>query len=321
MPSTASRLLTLILLMQRWPNQKASDLARALDISVRTLHRDLARLDEMGIPVYSERGPYGGFSLVRGYRMPPLVFSPDEAAALAMGAGLVKEMWGPLYASAAQSAMAKLDNVLPDEQRMEVAWARRSLVATGLHRINLEDLTAPLVTLRRAARERRRVRMAYQSRSQSQPAERELDPYALVHRWGWWYVIGYCHRRQAVRTFRVDRIAGLHLLDELFDLPGDFDIQAFLASEQEFAQTPLTARLHFTPQAAAIARSQSHLWEQMEEQPDGSLLVTLATAELEFAASLALSFGPLVTVLEPPELRRKLRDWTLTTLQKYPEGE
>ena len=82
MSNTATRLITLIMLLQRRPNQKAAELANQLGVSVRTIQRYINMLDEMGIPVYSERGPHGGFSLVRGYKMPPLVFTPEEAVAI-----------------------------------------------------------------------------------------------------------------------------------------------------------------------------------------------------------------------------------------------
>ena len=155
MTQTASRLITLIMLLQRQPNQKASDLAEKLGVSVRTMHRYFAALDEMGIPFYTERGPHGGFSLVRGYKMPPLVFTPQEATTVYLGASLVDEIWGGVYHEAVQGALAKLDNVLPDEQRQEVAWARRSLVATGMHRSDLQALGTTLEVLRQAAREQR----------------------------------------------------------------------------------------------------------------------------------------------------------------------
>lgn len=106
MTRPASRLITLIMLLQRQPNQKAADLSKKLGVSIRTLHRYFAMLDEMGIPIYSERGPNGGFSLVRGYKMPPLVFTPEEAAAVYLGTGLVEEVWGSLYREAAQGALA-----------------------------------------------------------------------------------------------------------------------------------------------------------------------------------------------------------------------
>src|SRR5215470_5977087 len=131
MSNTATRLITLIMLLERQPNQKAATLADELGVSVRTLHRYFGMLDELGIPIYSERGPQGGFSLVRGYKMPPLIFSPAEAAALCLGMGLVADLWGQLYKEAAQSAAAKVENILPEDQLAEVAWARRTLVNTA----------------------------------------------------------------------------------------------------------------------------------------------------------------------------------------------
>jgi predicted DNA-binding transcriptional regulator YafY len=170
------------MLLQRQPNRKATNLAAELNVSIRTLHRYIARLDEMGIPVYSERGPHGGFSLVRGYKIPPLVFTPEEAVAVYLGTSLVEEMWGKLYRDAAHGALAKLDNVLPDEQRHEAGWARRTLVATGMHRSDQEPLVPLLEKLRRAARERRRVTVVYRGLSQPKALRRNFDPYALVHR-------------------------------------------------------------------------------------------------------------------------------------------
>ena len=219
MPTPATRLLTLIMLLQRRPRQKAADLAGALGVSVRTVHRYMEMLDEMGIPIYSERGPDGGFSLVRGYKMPPLVFTPEEAVAVFLGVGLVEQMWGPLYAEGAKGARAKLDNVLPEEQRQEAAWASRSLVSTGLNRLPAEPLTPHLTALRRAIRERRTVHMVYAGMAGPARTERDVNPYALVHRTGWWYAVGHCHLRDAMRTFRVDRVVRMEPSDRTFELP------------------------------------------------------------------------------------------------------
>lgn len=104
MTQHATHLLTLILLLQRQSNRKVADLAKILGVSVRTVHRLFNQLDEMGIPVYTDRGPHGGFSLVRGYKMPPLIFSPEEATAIYLGTSLVEEVWGSLYRDAAQAA-------------------------------------------------------------------------------------------------------------------------------------------------------------------------------------------------------------------------
>src|SRR6266498_3930374 len=223
MPNTASRLITLIFLLQNQPNQKAGELASKLGVSLRTIHRYFAMLDEMGIPVYAERGPYGGFSLVRGYKIPPLVFSLEEAIAVYLGTSLVSELWGELYRDAAQGAMAKLENILPSEQRGEVDWARQSLITTGLHRADLNAFLPVLEDLRRAIHEHKRVTVTYQSTTNTKATKRKLDPYALVFRAGLWYLVGYCHLRAAPRTFRVDRIQRLSMLNSSFQIPKDFE--------------------------------------------------------------------------------------------------
>ncbi|MFN8457025.1 MAG: YafY family protein [Anaerolineae bacterium] len=306
MSNIATRLITLLMLLQRQPNQKAGELAHELGVSIRSLHRYIVMLDEIGIPIYSERGPYGGFSLVRGYKMPPLVFTPEEAVAVYLGTGLVEQMWGQLYREAVHGVLAKLDNVLPDEQRQEVAWARRTLLATCLHRVDPQRLSPHLEKLRQAIHERQQVRMKYRGQGQLEVLQRELNPYALVHRAGWWYSIGYCHLRQALRTFRVDRIIELAVLDETFQVPADFDAQAYLATEP---QPQVTVRLRFVPDGAGLALDNRAYWDTVEEQADGSVAVTFAVPDLNWAASIVLSYGGWAVVVEPRELYNLVREW------------
>ena len=316
MPNPAARLLTLIQLLQRRPGQKAADLALALGVSVRTLHRYLTMLDEMGLPLYTERGPYGGISLVRGYRLPPLVFTPEEAVVLMMGSSLVSDLWGPLYSDAARGALAKLEAVLPDDQRQEAAWARRTLVTTSLRRPDPGASTGWLEPLRRAAREHLPIWMRYRGSGRAQASERLVDPYSLVFRWGWIYLVGYCHLRQAVRSFRLDRIEIMELRTGHFEIPLAFDAQAFLDLELQ-NQPAVEARLRFEPDMAFLARANPNTWERLEEQPDGSLVVHLRGPDLNYAASMALAYGPAVTVEAPEELRILVREWALSVAARY----
>ncbi len=316
MNNTATRLITLIFLLQNQPNQKASELAEKLGVSLRTIHRYFGMLDEMGIPIYSERGPYGGFSLVRGYKMPPLVFTLEEAVAVVLGTGIVEEMWGDLYREAARGALAKLENLLPDEQVREVAWARGSLVATGMNRADLKVLTPLLEKLRRAIREHRSVNMKYQTSQIPHPAQRGLDPYALVHRWGWWYVIGFCHVHKEVRTFRVDRISESALSDTTFSQSPDFNLQTYLKNEMQ-TQPQIVARLRFDPSHANLIAGNQSYWERIETKPDGSVEVTFLSPTLEWAASTSLAYGPAVEVLEPAELRVMVTEWIEAIAKKY----
>ncbi|HEX2981829.1 MAG TPA: YafY family protein [Anaerolineaceae bacterium] len=307
MSNTATRLITLIMLLQRHPNQNAAQLAKTLDVSVRTVQRYINMLDEIGIPIYAEHGPYGGYGLARGYKMAPLVFTPQEAVALHLGVKLLEEVWGCLYQDAARGALAKMENILPDEQRREVAWARQTLLATGFRRADPEGSAPQLEKLRDAAHERRRVRMLYRGRSKSEATQRDFEPYKLLHAGGWQYAVGYCHLRRSVRTFRVDRILDLTLLEQTFEIPMDFNIQDYLASDPRFQQN-VRVRLVFPPEAALTARDHQPLWDALEEQPDGSVQVTYGASDLEWAANIAMRFVHEATVWEPEALRVLLRE-------------
>jgi predicted DNA-binding transcriptional regulator YafY len=314
--NTATRLITLIMLLQRRPNQKAGDLAEALGVSVRSLHRYIGMLEEMGIPIYSERGPAGGFSLVRGYKMPPLVFTPPEAVAVALGARLAGEFWGPLYAEAAEGALAKLDNVLPDEQRREVQWAMQSLLATGVNRAAVGPQAPHLQVLRNALRARRRVQLVHRGRGRAGLSERAFDVYALVHGNGWWYAVGFCHLRADVRAFRVDRIVSVALREETYVIPADFDAASVMAFEQA-ASAPVHVRMRFLPFGAEVARYNRGYWQSCDEHPDGTISVTFRAPDMIWAAATALSYGALVVVEEPPELVAMVKEQARGIVENY----
>ena len=306
MVNTATRLITLIMLLQQKPNQTAAQLAEVLDVSVRTVQRYITMLDEIGIPVYAERGPVGGYALVRGYKMPPLIFTPEEAVAVALGTSFLEQVWGRLYQEAARGALAKLDNVLPQAQRSEVAWARGVLLSHGMNWTD-PNLAAPyLEQLRDAIHDHRRVRLYYRARGQHDVEPREIDPYRLIVRWGRQYCVGYCHQREALRTFRLDRIGDLELLDQTFIEPSTFDLESYLANDP-FYHPHVRVRLRFGAEVASIAHDNRAFWDALEEKPGGAVEVMFLAPDLEAAAGTVLRQGYPAIILEPEALREVVR--------------
>ena len=213
-----------------------------------------------------------------------------------------------------------MENVLPFDQKAEVEWAKRSLYASHLHRGDLSQQYPYLEVLRMAMHESKQVRMRYQSRSQPEPTTRAVDPYALVHRWGWWYLAGYCHLRREVRTFRVDRIKEICLLEESFDYPADFDMQAYLQQDIP-SEPPQQVQLRFMPEAEQMLKADSAYWDSIDKQADDCFLVSFSSADLNFAASFALSFSPLAEVIAPPELRKIVKERLQAAAQMYQEDK
>jgi predicted DNA-binding transcriptional regulator YafY len=189
-----------------------------------------------------------------------------------------------------------------------------------MHRADLTKLSPILEKVRRASRQFQQIKMVYQSSTGKKPTRRWVDPYALVHRTGWWYLVGYCHLRKALRTFRVDRVQELELTGEPFQVPDDFEIHQYL--EEIFAEQPVVkASLRFIPQAAYLAKANLTGWESYKENPDGSIDVILSAPDLYWIASMVLSFATWVYVLNPPELRKVVQDWARGTAEMYEKIE
>lgn len=318
MSNVATRLLSLILLLQSRPAWKAGELAAELNVSERTVHRYIAMLDDMGIPLYSERGPHGGFSLVRGYKLPPLIFTAEEATVLYMGAHLVRDVWGRTYDDAVTAATAKLDNVLPDDLRQEVARAQQSLVIGELARRDYGPWEPTIHKLRQCVGERHQVRLVYRSIARQQDTERVLDPYALTFQWGLWYLIGFCHLRQELRTFRVDRIQLATPLEDRFTIPRDFRVREYLASTMRF-QPHYTVAVHLKADVTLQVRERHGDWMKLTDEADGSITAQFDVASLDWATGWVLGFGSAARVLEPKELITRVREAAEGALQRYRE--
>lgn len=318
MGNVATRLLSLIMLLQSRPSWKAADLATELNVSERTIHRYMGMLEDMGIPLYSERGRYGGFSLVRGYKLPPMTFTAEEATVLYMGANLVREVWGQTYDDAVTAVTAKLDNVLPDDLREEVARARQSLVVGGLAARDYRPWEPTIHTLRQCIGERHCVHLLYRPLARQEDTDRVIEPYALTFQWGLWYLVGFCRLRQDMRTFRVDRIQQIEPLEERFSMPRDFDVREFMARVMG-GDWAYTVVVHVEADAALCMREWHGHWMEITDHDDGSITARFGAASLDWATGWVLSYGSAVRVLEPPELATRVQTTAEDVLQRYEE--
>lgn len=201
-----------------------AELARRLGVDERTVRRYAARLEDLGVPVTAERGRHGGYRLMPGYKLPPLMLTDDEATAVVLG--LLAGRRIGLAGQATESALAKVERVLPAALRDRVQALRDTLGFTAPARDAAARGAAPdtgaVLTLAAAARERRRVRLRYRS-FRGADTERDLDPYGLVFHSGRWYVTGHDHRSGEIRTFRIDRVASAEPGTARFEPPAGLD--------------------------------------------------------------------------------------------------
>jgi predicted DNA-binding transcriptional regulator YafY len=235
MPGPTTRVLAVLELLQTLGRVSGSELAERLAIDVRTLRRYIATLETMGIPITAERGRFGGYALVAGYKLPPLMFSDDEVVALSLGLVAARGLGLADAAPAVASVQAKLERVTPAALAARVRAIgetvtidRAPLSTASPH--DTDDARTDgiaLALLSDAAQRRQRVRLLYGARDEAE-TRRDFDAYGIAWVGGHWYTAGYCHLRQALRTFRLDRIRRVDKLAQSFGRPDDFDARAFL---------------------------------------------------------------------------------------------
>jgi predicted DNA-binding transcriptional regulator YafY len=206
----ADRLFRVIQLLRRRKLTTARQIADELEVSERTIYRDVADLVTSGVPIRGEAGV--GYALDRGFDLPPLMFTEDELEALVLGVRVV-ESWGDAsLGAAARAVVQKVEAVLPE--RLQDRVGKAPLFAPGFH--VPEASSRELSTLRRAIRERRKARMSYIDRVQA-ATERTVRPLGLFFWGASWTVAAWCELRQGFRGFRLDRVQKLELTEQKFE--------------------------------------------------------------------------------------------------------
>ena len=320
----ASRLVNLLLLLQARGGMTGSQLAQELEVSVRTVYRDVEALSEAGVPIYAERGPHGGVRLVDGYRTRLTGLNEDEAQALFLSGlpGPAAELGlGTVVAAARLKVLA----ALPPELRARASrlTQRFHLDAPGWFRP--AEPVPHLETLAAAVWEERRVTAAY--RRPDRIVDRSLDPLGIVLKAGIWYLVATTDGQ--VRSYRVSRVEGVTVTEERFQRPAGFDLVAFW-------EEAIAAYQESLPRIEAILRVRSSAidwlatsigdpaWATATQQPDPAgedwVRVMLRVETIESALADLLRLGPRVEVLEPQTLRQAVIDEARAVLSAYGSG-
>jgi predicted DNA-binding transcriptional regulator YafY len=302
----ASRLLSMLLLLQSAERRSARELAAALEVSERTVYRDVDALSASGVPVYAERGVYGGIALAAGYRKALTQFGEDEIRALFisgsnplgdLGLGVDRER-----------ALEKLSGAMNDVQR-KAAVKTRGRIHLDQRRWNqAAQPQAHLAALRRAVWDDYRVRLSYRDRA-SNTTERTVDPLGLVAKAGVWYLVA--RTDGALRTFRAERILGVTALSESFARPADFDLDGYWrtwTSSVESSGKRFEVLLALRPSAIELV---SRYWDvqlvpRSPADADDAAMVRIVFPSEDAALHQLVAWGDVVRILEPAAIRDEL---------------
>jgi predicted DNA-binding transcriptional regulator YafY len=302
----ASRLLELLELLQRQPKTTGAELAGHLGIDTRTVRRYVTALQELGLPVEGQRGVGGGYRLRPGFRLPPLTLADDEAVAVVVGLVAARHLTAAAAPDAVESALAKINRVLPDALRRRAEALEQTLAFTaGRHPKVAVDGDLVLL-LADATRRRKRLRFTYRVHS-GERSTRRVSPHGLVVHSGLWYLPAFDHGRDDLRTFRVDRVSRAAVLAEGAVAPPEgFDAVAHVS--RSLARVPWRWEVEVLlglPVDRAASRIPSTLAE-LFEAPGGTLL-RMRVSSLDWMASILAGLDCAFTVHRPDELRESVR--------------
>jgi predicted DNA-binding transcriptional regulator YafY len=312
------RLMAMVVHLQGRRLVRAEELAAHFEVSVRTVYRDVAALGEAGIPVLGEAGV--GYALAKGYHLPPVMFTSEEASALSMAGKLVEHLTDASLRKQMDSAILKIRSVLPRDRQDYLDRLDRSTMvlsrgATPIPRLASEAL----IPIQRALAERRVLALDYNVVQRREMTKRQVEPLGLVYYSDNWHLIAYCRLRRDVRDFRTDRICKLQLQNEQFSDHADFSLKRYLdaaANDGKFE----TALVRFAPETMDRVRREWHCRLVDEHvEPDG-VRVTLLAYSLEWLAYWIYSFGAMAEVLAPLRLRKLVLAEAQKVVAKYSDA-
>jgi predicted DNA-binding transcriptional regulator YafY len=309
------RLVAMVMHLQGRRLVRAAELARRYEVSVRTVYRDIAALGEAGVPIAGEPGV--GYSLVPGYHLPPVMLTADEAAALFVGAEMVKQFTDASLTEAMNTAVDKLRAVLPRDRQEHVERLARQTVIVGRpgHAAANPAAHPWLLAVQRGVAQRRVLRLDYRAGAGGNQTVREVEPLGVVFYRGAWTLVAWCRLRRDVRHFRVDRIQKLEAQGETVPPRQDFSLARHLAEES--AGDTLAARVWFAQAAQERAQAENSATMTVETARNGGAEFSFTTFSYEWLARWVLSFGTDAEAISPEPLRELVRRESEAIARRY----
>lgn len=305
MSDTTRRSLRLLALLQARTVWTGPELAAELEITVRSVRRDIDRLRALGYPVVSERGHGGGYRLGAGKKLPPLLLEPDEAVAVGVGLRLASSSGITGLDQVAMRSLQRLENLSHESLRHRIAAISQAVDVVGRGGPDVD--TETLVILSGAIQDRRQVRMDYVARG-GEDSHRRLEPYRVLAWGSRWYLFAWDLDREDWRTFRLDRIQTLRTSTFGFTPRETPDVQRHLMRTASRDPQQRIARVRFHASRQAMLPTIPQAVGEIHDDGPASCVLTSATAELKWLALHLAALEVPMEILEPQELVSITRD-------------
>ncbi|WP_192822423.1 YafY family protein [Rufibacter sp. LB8] len=299
------RIVALLQHLQSSRTVKAQDLADRFQVSLRTIYRDIRSLEASGVPVTGEAGV--GYSLLEGYRLPPVMFTQEEAGSFVAAAKLMQKFTDKALGAHFESAMYKVKSVLRGSAKDRVAALESQIWVDAAAPVFNKDTPHALDVLLDSMADKKQVALQYQAFSSEATTERRIEPVGLFHENNFWYIMGYCHLRQEYRQFRTDRMLQIKLTDKPFTREhgplADYrkpkapreKVKVVLRVEKSFSKFIQTSRTYYGFVSERIESEYVEMTFMTEDQCEGF-------------ARWFLMFGDCAQILEPESLKHQVSE-------------
>jgi predicted DNA-binding transcriptional regulator YafY len=305
------RLVAILIYMEGRRVTRAEDIADEFATSIRTVYRDIAALAEAGVPIVGEAGV--GYSIMRGYHLPPVHFTTEEATALVTAGMLMDRFADSSLMSSMASALGKIRAVLPPDRQDHVARLERRM---SLRSTRQPSQPANLFLIQKALADRTVLRISYRGSGASEPLRREVEPLGLTYYGDRWHLIAWCRVRQDYRDFRTDRIQAIGSSSEQFGPHEDFSLNDFLGRWEDTALS-VTGSIRVDPFAAERLRKEAPFKIIREERDERGITFAIEGGKWDWYLGWLLSFGNRLVVVEPDNLRTLLFETARATADHH----
>ncbi|KQS28199.1 YafY family protein [Dyadobacter sp. Leaf189] len=298
------RITAILIQLQSRKIVKAQDLAERFEISLRTVYRDINSLAEAGVPIIGEAGV--GYSIMDGYRLPPVMFTKEEARTFITAEKLMEKFTDFSTQSQYQSAMFKVKAVLRSSDKSMVENLENHIEVRKNHHAFHKPNSNTLDVLLKSISEKKIARINYNAINSDDPMERIVEPVGVYHENSYWYTIAYCHLRNDYRNFRSDRILNCELTDRSFEHK-HAPLKDFLEETYNHADLRLV-RIRMDRKIARYIREQRAYYGFVSETiKDDEVEMSFLTPTLEGFARWYLMIAPNARILEPVSLKNTIR--------------
>jgi predicted DNA-binding transcriptional regulator YafY len=315
------RTIKLLSLIERHPNGlRVADMAQQLDAAPRAIYRDLEVLQNLPVPIYSDKnGKESYWKIDADYRTKLTVpFTLSELLSLYLAQDSIRSLDGTVLSDSLQSLFEKVWAVLPKPLFRQMVDLRKTFLSGIPAQKNYGDYREFIKIIQEAIEGRKVLQLLYHPRDQS-PAERRVNPYAVHLHNSSLYVIGHCHLRKDIRTFVVDRMQKIKLTEDSFTMPPDFSLESYLRhSFGMFTEELVRVKVRFHKSLTRyLLERRWHPSQKNKKLKDGSLELAFEVAGTKEIKTWIMGFGSLAKVLEPASLAKEIKDDLRKSLNSY----